>query len=217
MKVFLVGFNKCGTRSLASYLESRGLKTVHWDAGNLARTIKSNLAAGDYVLKGYEDYEAFCDITYLSAQEHIEGCRYYPEYMKLPDAKFILNTRDKDGWIGSRLDHPGYADRFSLAYNCQTAEDAVAIWSKVWDDQHREVVRDIPADRLLIFNIESDDPEKIDRFLGFDDDQSSKLDHIGWLDGQFYKDMHETTPAFLRNLVPGPLKQKIRYALRKKR
>ncbi len=42
-RVFIIGFNKCGTRTLHYYFESNGYRAVHWDKGKLARTVFQNL------------------------------------------------------------------------------------------------------------------------------------------------------------------------------
>ena len=42
-RIFQIGFNKCGTRSLANFLNGNGIPTAHFRRGNLARALNSNL------------------------------------------------------------------------------------------------------------------------------------------------------------------------------
>lgn len=37
MKIFQIGFNKCGAVSLHKFFLDNGLKSIHWDNGNLAK------------------------------------------------------------------------------------------------------------------------------------------------------------------------------------
>ena len=44
-KIFVIGPNKCGTISLYIFFKKNNLKPIHWDNGNLALKIISNISA----------------------------------------------------------------------------------------------------------------------------------------------------------------------------
>lgn len=99
--------------------------------------------------------------------------------MQYPGSKFILNTRDKSKWLKSRSKHlcynminypqvngRTYAELFTHIYHCST-EEVLERWSKEWDEHHaavQEYFKDRPND-LLVFNIETDNPQKLVDFL----------------------------------------------------
>ena len=42
-KIFLIGFNKCGTTSFHNYFKANQISSIHWRANTLALALKSNL------------------------------------------------------------------------------------------------------------------------------------------------------------------------------
>ena len=42
-RIFLIGHNKCGTRSFHKLLCKNGYSSIHYDKGRLARLIQANL------------------------------------------------------------------------------------------------------------------------------------------------------------------------------
>ena len=62
IKIFQIGFNKCGTRTIHRYLARNGVRSLHWDAGRLAKRMYANLAEGRELLAGYEEFDAFTDM-----------------------------------------------------------------------------------------------------------------------------------------------------------
>ena len=108
-RFFQIGFNRCGTKSIHHFFEANGIPSVHYDGGRLATTMFDNLDQGKFVLQGYEGYNAFTDMEYLTDSRYYEGYKLYGPFMEqVPDAKFILNIRDPDRWIMSRLNHAGW-------------------------------------------------------------------------------------------------------------
>ena len=106
-RFFQIGFNRCGTTSIHSFFEANGIPSIHYDDGRLATTMFDNLDQGRFILRGYEGYNAFTDMEYLTHSRYYEGYKLYRPIMEqVPDAKFILNVRDPDRWIMSRLIHP---------------------------------------------------------------------------------------------------------------
>jgi hypothetical protein len=102
MKVFQIGFNRCGTRTIHSYFDANRIRSVHWDAGRLARRIFTNLANGDDLLDGYSYFDVFTDMEWLDDAHHCEAYKLFPYFAaQYPDAVFILNTRDREAGSGA--------------------------------------------------------------------------------------------------------------------
>ncbi len=173
-RIFQIGFNKCGTRSLYRFLQRSGIQAAHFNRGLLAWSIQDNIAHGRKPLHGRIDqWVAYTDIQQVTRERAIEGVRYFRQlYEYYPNSYFILNTRDKAAWIKSRLAHGAgfYARRYSRALGVETEEEVVAAWSADWDNHHAEV-QDFFADkpgRLLVYDIKNSKPQEMVDFLSPD-------------------------------------------------
>jgi len=108
--IFQIGFNKCGTTSLHDFFVKNGYLSHHWDGGNIARTIKENIDSQN-ILKGYPENSFFSDMESSSVSEDIFGQYYFQKLNECyRSARFILNIRDKNKWIKSRLNHRHHTD-----------------------------------------------------------------------------------------------------------
>jgi len=111
----------------------------------------------------------------------IYAYKYFKELdQQYPDSKFILNTRNVDNWVGSRLRFQNKKYRSCIHGDDYHKDEAelVACWKSDWHDQHRDVkeyFRDRPSD-LLVFDIEKDDPAKLVEFF-----VSYRLDKRHWI------------------------------------
>lgn len=174
-RIFQIGYNKCGTRSLYRFLQRSGIPSAHFQRGLLAVSVRDNLAAGKKPLAGrIDDYVAFTDMQQVTREHAIEAVHYFRElHAYYPNSYFILNTRDKEGWIRSRLNHGAgtYSRRYGRALGLGDDEEAVVErWSQDWDRHHAEVqafFADKPG-RLCVFDIKTDSPQKIVDFLAPD-------------------------------------------------
>ena len=164
-KIFQIGFNKCGTKTLHHYFSRNGIKSVHWDEGRLAQCMFANLAAGKNLLAGYEQFDAFTDMEFLSKSgTYLEAYKLFPHLAsQYPKALFILNTRDRESWIRSRLQHGknlSYAHRSMLHYDVTSIQDLADRWRIEWERHHRQVMVFFAqkAFRFLVCRIETDLP-----------------------------------------------------------
>lgn len=170
MKIFLIGFNKCGTTTIHHYFAANGIRSVHWDKGRLARRVFHNIACGDALLAGYENFDAFTDMEYLDHQGacHLEAYKLFPYFAaQYPDAVFILNTRNREAWIRSRLRQPTYAAR-ARKYHGVASDHALAdIWRADWDRHHQRVAAFFSRGtyRFLVCHIETDLPHLLEESL----------------------------------------------------
>ena len=164
MKIFQIGFNRCGTRTIHGYLAANGLRSIHWDDGRLARRIFANLANGDDLLAGYSYFDVFTDMEYLDDLNHLEAYKLFPYLAaQYPDAVFILNTRDREDWIRSRLRFRkgGYAARYKRHLGIASDQKLADAWREEWDHHHRRAVEffETKPHRFFVCRIETDLPD----------------------------------------------------------
>ena len=183
-RIFVIGFNKCGTTSFHEYFQANGISSVHWRGNTLALALHENLAAGRPPLQGKEDWTAYMDMICIpgspwgrSNSDHaplIEGCRYFRElHRAYPDALFILNTRHPADWVQSRLRHD--EGRFATAYLQALSEEGVRSreglerrWLEDWDRHHAEAAayfESAAPEQFLVFHIAETPAERLNEFL----------------------------------------------------
>lgn len=154
-KVFAIGCNKSASTSLHTLFESLGLRSYH---GPEWRQL-DNL---DLLLR----YDCFSD----------GNPRDLGELDRLfPGSKYILNLRDLEGWLYSRLAHIERRKKSIQNYRTKpewdTTEEAIKLWIKQRNQYHLSVLAffaDKPDD-LLIVNFIRDElaAVKVCRFLGY--------------------------------------------------
>ncbi len=181
-KVFFIqiGFNKCATSAFAKLFQGSGYKALHsggriWRLqGHPAiteiapqRRIAQNIDAGRPPLAGLEEFDAFFDmIAFTDAnatpREHHKRFDLFAE--AYPNAKFLLNTRDEDDWLRSRLRH----DDGQFAKNWMAAagidqDGLIRTWRQEFRDHHARVrayFADRPG-RCLEFDTGHDDVARL--------------------------------------------------------
>jgi len=185
IKIFQIGFNRCGTTSLYELFKKNGYNSIHWANGELAKTLLNNKNNNLPLLTDINDYVFYSDMEFVSSNQIIEGYKMFDLLDKqYPGSKFILNTRSVDNWISSRLNHtngykiinrkvvelippePYYLTHLNM-YQINSIPTLVNIWRKEWKEHHSKVkqyFKHRPKD-LLIFDIENDSFEKIVEFF----------------------------------------------------
>lgn len=122
MKLFQIGLNKTGTTSLHEAMQILGYRSIH-DVTTTATLIEEIKSGKTDLLNNIDAFTCFYD-DFRFLKEH------------LPDAKFVLTTRDKNEWIQSRI--------FHVLSNRATGEsdwrdiDSLK-WEKEFDDHHSDV------------------------------------------------------------------------------
>ena len=171
-KIFQIGFNKCGTKTLHHYFSRNGVRSVHWDYGRLAQRMLANLASGSKLLAGYEQFDVFTDMEYLNESgTYLEAYKLYRHLAEqYPHSVFILNTRNRDAWIRSRLGHGkdlSYAQRSMVHYNVTSIQELTNLWNAEWEHHHCDVTEFFARKpyRFFICQIETDLPSILDKAL----------------------------------------------------
>ncbi len=173
-RIFQIGFNKCGTGSLYRFFQRAGITATRYNRGQLADTLHRNIEEGRKPLAGaFDRYVALTDIHQLTRARVIEGISYFRQlHAYYPSAYFILNTRDKEGWLRARLAHGdgAYARRYARALKLANEAAVVEHWSQDWDRHHQDVVDHFArhTGQLLVYDIKSGDPQALVDFLAPD-------------------------------------------------
>lgn len=161
-KVFLIGPNRCATTTFHNFFHTQGLKSIHWRRGPifLAREIDARRddipALRDFLSR----WTVFSDFVYLTDKVFIENHVLYETYARaFPEAYFILNDRNVDRWVNSRLLHRdgGFMERF-LKVRGGTHDQAIESWKDGFL-AHREAALSFfkGHPRFLHFNIDKED------------------------------------------------------------
>lgn len=196
-KIFVIGFNKTGTTSIHKYFISNGYKSLHHyipiskskylKTSYIEDVMINNVKNGRKLLHNIDDYDCYSDFTKHLGNKHnkneslgqLDPSDFYKFLdLQYPNSMFILNIRDKQKWIESRNKHrTGSIINQAIRYTGSTAEE-INNW---WDNQYEVHMKDVEfyfkdKTNLLVFNIDSDSPEKINNFLH----KHYKLDPKKW-------------------------------------
>ncbi|WP_143556263.1 sulfotransferase [Solemya velum gill symbiont] len=181
-KIFIIGFNKCGTKTINRFFRRNGILSAHHGyhhflrrtSYNIAARMKKNLEAGLPILSDMSRYEAFSDLIHLTDKEVIEANEYFKELnSEYPDAYFIFNDRPVDAWIKSRLNHEGgpggsFKGRYR-SFTGMTEAEVTALWKQQYETQKAAVLDYFSGnDRFIYFDITRDGPEELSEALSDD-------------------------------------------------
>ena len=171
IKIFVIGFNKCGTRSLHMLFRKSGIRSAHWGGSdpsrNFAVIMARNLDLKLDILHGLATYTAFSDLSFHSSESVIEACRLFKHmHNQHPASYFIYNTRPVEHWVRSRLKHGDISRRAASAYGCHI-DDLPKKWACEFE-AHRDDVLSFFLDKpqkLCVLDIEHGDIAEVIRFL----------------------------------------------------
>ena len=218
--VFQIGFSRCGTTSIAAFLNRSGIPCVHHDKGRLARRMRANLAAGRRPLEGYDErYRAFTDMTLRTPTDHFDGFMHFEALLDAYDGRFILNTRPVEHWLESMLRRSArprwramQAARFGTADPVRVAERLRA----TWEAHHRRVLNTVPPGRLLVFDIESDPPERLCDFVGVARSRAALYTHENPSFNSFGALLDTWLPRAVKRAVPDRVTYPAKRLLRRR-
>lgn len=171
--VFIIGFNKTGTRSLHKFFLDNGFPSIHWGEGQIALAMKGNKARGWPILTGFDlKYRVFSDLTHVEDTFYCEGNKWFRELDRdYPGSYFILNTRPLEAWLLSRERHERgkFLQKHMNIRGTSSKEATIAAWAQEREDFHAEVRAYFsPNNRFLEVDIESEDAAvQISNLLGF--------------------------------------------------
>ena len=149
-RIFLIGHNKCGTRSFVRLLRSNGYKSIHFGNGRAARLIQANFTFSRPLLQGLDRFTGYADLEVCG---EFYSYRLFPQLdLQYPGSTFIYNKRDVNAWITSRLNHSlrvkgSYADRYlnrmRAAFNNPSLDidDLRRHWKQAWKRHETDLER----------------------------------------------------------------------------
>lgn len=193
-KIFQIGFNKCGTVSLNKLFLTYSnpiISSTHWNYGYLAYSIHCNIQTGNFLPLNDYNYHAYFDMEcFIQENDSIQYIPIFQNYFDLldinyPNSIFILNTRNIDNWIESRLNHYSsfspiinnivyrtkepikYVDLFKAVLKTENVKDITDLWKQNWIDHHENILEyfSFRENHLLVYDIEKDDISKIKTFF----------------------------------------------------
>ena len=186
-RIYVLGFNRCGTRSLTTAFKQAGIGCVHWDRNKLMLAILGDLRLHGRInlKKHYPQSNAFLDFIHVPQHgepgDHIlsEGTLLHQQLIDSdPDAYFILNTRNPEDWIASRCRHLNgtflsiYQQHLSSIHNRMfSIDDVLMEWRRMWHQAHAEILNRFqrePQLRSLIYDIDRTPYDVLKRFLSED-------------------------------------------------
>ena len=221
IRYFQIGFQKCGTTTLAAFFNRCGIRCVHYDHGRLARRMRLNLAAGARPLEGYEQYDAFTNMNLTEADDWFDGFRHYEALRRAYGGRFILNTRPVENWVRSVMAHKRARmgrrkalEHYELRFGTADLAEVAECWRTQREAHHREVRAALPAEILLEFDIESDPPERLCDFVGVPRScvrhyrlENPSMNRLGRLAGA-------CVPLAVKRRIPDAAKQPLKRLLR---
>lgn len=174
-KIFFIGFNRTATVSIHHLMRKSGIRSVHWteDGGptspNVAVEIDKRLSNGQALRAYLSRWTAFSDLSGgMPGQALTDGNRHFRRFHELfPTSFFILNDRDTDAWIRSRIALEGGRYVVDHARRLDVAEAEIpAIW-RGQKERHAADVLDFfrDSERFLHFRIDADPPAALTTFL----------------------------------------------------
>lgn len=185
-RIFQIGFHRCGTTSLHGFFLRNGIPSVHWDERRLALRFAARMARGEDPVADYPETIAFTDMMSIGPERIIEPYKQF-DYIRRhhPDAYFLLNTRDRERWIESRLNHIfPLAEQYAAILGIPVA-DVPDYWRGEWEGHHARVRAAFAgSDRFLEFDIEKDDPARLVEWLAPD---------FPGLDARHYRWLHRSS------------------------
>jgi hypothetical protein len=123
--------------------------------------MRLNVEAGLPVFLGAEDYIFYGDLIDSSAMVSFDGNTLYQQILAdYPDTILLLNRRDREDWIRSRLNHGHgeFAARERRVRGVPSLDALVVAWRQEWD-LHLAAVRAFMASRpqqLIEFELDHD-------------------------------------------------------------
>ncbi|NGP53502.1 hypothetical protein [Thioalkalivibrio sp. XN8] len=172
-RVVQIGYHKCGTRSLEQLFRGAGHPVVKYKlrrpfrrSRNAGLLMRENLEAGRRIFAGMEGHVFYADLIYQTESDAFEPIRCFREIMRdYPDTILLLNVRDREDWIRSRLKHGHgeFAQRVMRQRGIDSQEVLAELWRQEWDT-HLAEVRAFMADRpaqLIEFDIDNDSVESL--------------------------------------------------------
>jgi len=170
-KIFFIGMNRSGTYSYYHFLINNNIKSIH------QRKDKNNKKDYGYWYETSLDYFKD-DQAFVTSFEHYYDKEVYVDFnflnVNFPNSKFILNTRNLDNWLLSRLNHSKSA--YYKTEKKYLDETDLLRWCKYRNNHYKKIYDYFKNKELLILNISDiNKTKKLKDFLNIKSDIT--IDH----------------------------------------
>lgn len=171
-RIFQIGFNRCGTTTLALFLRENGISASHWRGGKIARQFFRAKNKNQRPFMADPVTTAYTDMIHVDERRAMDAALEFEYiYKHYPDSYYILNTRRREDWIRSRMGHSDTRDKFAALLGTDDDETIAAHWRQTWD-QHHEKVQGFfgarPEAKFLVFDIDRHGGAEVAAFLAPD-------------------------------------------------
>lgn len=178
-KVFFIGFNKNATVSFHNLFVDNGYISYHnlvddtkqpTSENNLAEIMKHNVESGLPILTGMSGADSYSDLYANNNGIIVEGIDYFKEiYKEYPNSYFVLQTRDINDWLISRLGHREkkqyFAHRAMEALGLSESE-LIEYWRNARIEHYKKVYEFFNGSgNFLVYDIDTDSIDKLVNFL----------------------------------------------------
>ena len=165
-KIFFIGFNKTATTSFHHLILGSGYSSVHClfrggeHSGFIAKKMEDNINDGRPILWEMDNKDAYSDLLYVKRGKYIEANKWFKQlHAEYPDAYFILQTRNMEDWLESRIKHKKGAfiercEKFTRKSRDELIEDW-RLQRNRWEQKMKNYFKDNP--NFLVFDIDKDD------------------------------------------------------------
>eukprot|EP01083_Nonionella_stella_P032111 87864_1 len=195
-RIFEIGFHKCGTRTMHSFMKSNGIPSIHWARGQIRSVMiqryfgNESLLTNEY-LRNYIYYSDF--VAYAPMSDGV--FLWQVLFNESKDSKFVILIRNINHWLRSRYFHPGMVEGRRRHNPHITDIEIVNAWKREWY-RYYCLVFDFfekmnASNRLLLFDIEADPIDKVIQFFGA---FNLTLTRTHWShQGRTHHDVNQTT------------------------
>ena len=141
---------------------------------NLAKRIKENFSDRLPILTGIDQADCYSDLCYYRRDEEvIEAVDYFEQfYEEYPNSYFVLQTRNINDWILSRMCHRGKKESFpevAMQALGLSEEEVIEYWRNLRQEHYKKVFdffKDKP--NFIVYDIDTDNIDKLIDFVSKD-------------------------------------------------
>jgi len=167
-KIFIIGFNKTATRSLSQIMRHNNYVTLHGGGAAACQQFKKNIKKNKPILTGYTKYDCYSDNEVLIHNFKLLDKQY-------PKSIFILNIRNINDWVCSRLNHMlrrggafGYIKYYRALYNLDDLSNKKIIQHWINDNNthyNNAVTYFKNRPKFMIYDINKNIPQDLKKVL----------------------------------------------------
>jgi hypothetical protein len=151
-----------------------GIRSVHWlspQKENITDGIEARLDDRHALREYLSWWTAYSDLISASNTRFVEGNSFFPAlHDTFPEAYFVLNERDVEAWLRSRVQHSkGTFLQRAMSYHAADKEGVLGIWRRQYAEHTAKVLSHFAGNpRFIHFRIDRDPIEKMVDFLAPD-------------------------------------------------